>query len=100
MTASIPVVEDKQVLEPIVEEKEELPEPEVESVSTDSDIITEEMIPDVLPERKISAVKEEVDKIMNYETVKLQSKMHGDLKVTREECRDLDEGSATKNVAE
>jgi hypothetical protein len=26
--------------------------------------------------------------------------MHSDLKVQKEECRDFDEGSATKNVAE
>lgn len=58
------------------------------------------MIPDVMPVRVISALDEEVEKIMNYETVKLQSKMHGDLKVQRHECRDFDEGSATKNVAE
>lgn len=75
-----PIVEEKKSLEPIVEEKEELPEPE-ESVSTDSDIITEDMIPEAIPDRVISSVVEEVDKIMNYETVKLQSKMHGDLKV-------------------
>jgi hypothetical protein len=39
------------------------------------------MFPDAIPERKITAVKEELEKIMNYETVKLQSQMHGDLKV-------------------
>ena len=54
-------------------------------------------VQELLPQE---TVHEEVEKIMNYETVKLQSKMHGDLKVQRHECRDFDEGSATKNVAE
>jgi hypothetical protein len=69
-----PVKEEppKIELEPIVEEKEELPEPVIEEdVSTDSDIVLDEHVPDSIPVRQYAPVKEQLEKIMNYETVKL-----------------------------